>query len=390
MPNNTANAQFTIMDYTDGISLITGIGANKPLTQQYDDASGKLVPSWDPTEQGGSTLTLTPRAVKAGTSDNVFTGEHTTSIVWYRRYNGESNWTTLTNTGTETWVTTTGPTKGVLSVSENKIFGHDQVEYRVTANYYDSTLQLTFPLEMVITFSKVNNGTSYVLAVVETPRGTQIINHSPATLLLVPEIIRGATVDRSNDDYVWQKSTDGVNWTTISNTPNVYEIDTTVGSEHKGEVIVYPDGISGGFTMFKVFITENDPSHPESYHQTFESDPVSLHDFDDPLISTIESTAGNFFKNGVGTTKLIARVYHGAAGEVDPTGTIYYYTWTKTNADGSPDTTFNAHPENWWSTYGSGSGAITNQRGKCIEIDGDDVTIKATFFCNVTELNPNA
>lgn len=381
---NTSSAQFTIIDYNDGISLITGIGSNLPLTQQFDDATGTLTPSWD-SSSGGTALQLSPRAVKttAAGSTNVFTLDSTSNIQWYRRYNGENNWTTLTNTGDETWNNTTGSTKGVLQVSRNKLLGHDQVDYRVTASYYDNNLQLSFPLDISITLSRVKNGTSYILATIESPSGTQFINHSPATLLFIPQIIRGAVVDRSNDTYVWSKSTDGINWTTITSTQNVYTIVDS--GEHKGELTLYPDGVTGGFTMFRVAITEGDSSQ-EGWGQTFTSDAVSVHDFDDPWVSEIESTGGNFFKNSVGSTYLICHVYHGAQGEIDPTGSLYYYTWTKTNSDGSPDATFNAHPENYWAAHGS----VLATRGKCIQITDAQVDVKATFFCSVTETNPNS
>ena len=40
------SASFTLMDYTDGISLITGIDSNLPLTSLYDTSNQTLNPSW--------------------------------------------------------------------------------------------------------------------------------------------------------------------------------------------------------------------------------------------------------------------------------------------------------------------------------------------------------
>ena len=40
------SASFTIMDYTDGVSLITGIDSNLPLVQLYDQEKKMLNTSW--------------------------------------------------------------------------------------------------------------------------------------------------------------------------------------------------------------------------------------------------------------------------------------------------------------------------------------------------------
>ena len=376
MPN-TANAQFTIMDYTDGISLITGIGTNLPLTQQYDDANNELSPSWADTS-----LQLTPSAIKAGTATNLFTGGNVTNISWQRRYAGENNWTTLTNISPETWNTTTG----ILTVSQDRLIsGHEQMEYKITGNYLDPILQLTFPLEMAITLSRVKNGTSYVLARIQSPSGAQFIDNTPATLLLVPELIRGARTDRSNDTYVWEKSTNGVNWSVITSTPNMYVIDSgSVVPADKGKLTLYPDGVTGGFSLFRVKITEGDSS-ADDYGVEYTSDSIAIHDYTDPLYATIESTAGNFFKNGIGSTYLICRVYQNTnvgQGEVDPTGTEFTYTWTKTDKNGNVDSTFVASTH--WATppaYPS----ISNTRGKCILVQDTDVDVKGNFFCSVSE-----
>ena len=61
------SASFTLMDYTDGISLITGIDSNLPLTSQYDTTNQRLNPSW----AGSTSLQLTPNVIKAGSSTNL-------------------------------------------------------------------------------------------------------------------------------------------------------------------------------------------------------------------------------------------------------------------------------------------------------------------------------
>ena len=61
------SASFTLIDYTDGISLITGIGSNLPLTSLYDTSNQSLIPSW----AGETSLILTPNVMKAGSATSL-------------------------------------------------------------------------------------------------------------------------------------------------------------------------------------------------------------------------------------------------------------------------------------------------------------------------------
>ncbi len=50
------SASFTLMDYTDGISLITGIDSNLPLTSLYDTRTRLSIPRGQETPRCSSPL----------------------------------------------------------------------------------------------------------------------------------------------------------------------------------------------------------------------------------------------------------------------------------------------------------------------------------------------
>jgi phage minor structural protein len=81
------------------------------------------------------------------------------------------------------------------------------------------------------------------------------------------------------------------------------------------------------------------------------------------ITCSIESTGGDAFKNGLGTTILTARVFKGGQ-EVDLNGTDYTYTWYKYDKDG-------VYVSTWTKT------------GKSITITDTDVLEKATFKVDI-------
>lgn len=345
------SASFTLMDYTDGISLITGIDSNLPLTSLYDTSNQTLNPSW----AGTTSLQLTPKVLKAGSSQDLVSSM--TGKKWYRRVSGGEWAEVISGSAGETINATTG----VLTVSQDKLVGEiNQVEYKFSGSYTDPLLGLDFPLEIKVTFSRVMNGTSFVVARAYTTGGSQFKNNQPSSLTIKAELIRGTTPDVTNLSYKWKKSTNGTSWT-----------DVTGGTS--ATLSVTPSMVDS-FAMFKCTITDTDATS-ETYQQSFDTEGVSILDVTDPYQAVIESTAGNFFKNETGSTILICRVYQNGV-EVDATGSSLTYTWTKTDKDGNPDEDF--------TPTGVAYGQIVATKKKAISVSHDDVDVKATYFCNVS------
>ncbi len=344
------SASFTLMDYTDGISLITGIDSNLPLTILYDTSNQRLNPSW----AGDTSLQLTPVVRKAGGSDVVST---MTAKTWKRRIAGSATWTTVTSGSNGE---TINATTGVLTVSEDKLTTDVwQIDYQFSGTYTDPVLNLAFPVTVAITLSRVANGTSFVVARAYATGGSQFKNHSPSSLSLKAELIRGTTADTTNLSYQWKKSVNGTLWTEITGgtSPTLAVTPSMVDS----------------FAMFRCSILDTDATS-DTYNKSYDTEAVSVLDVTDPYQAVIESTAGSYFKNNTGSTTLICRVYQNGE-EIDGTGVSLTYTWTKTDKDGTAvafTPTAVAH------------GSIVTTRKKAISVSHDDVMVKATYFCSVS------
>jgi len=349
------SASFTLMDYTDGISLITGIDSNLPLTSLYDTTTQTLNPSW----AESPSLQLTPTVIKAGSATSLIPSM--TAKKWYRRISGGEWIEVISGSSGET----INPNTGVLVVSQDKLAGDVwQIDYKFTGTYRDPILLLDFPVEIKVTFSRVDNGTSFVVARAYTVDGSQFKNDQPSTLQIKSELIRGTTPDVSNLSYQWYKSINGSTWTALS-----------VASATTATLSVTPSMVDS-FAMFRCTITDNDPAS-ETHDQTFTTEGVSILDVSDPYQAVIESTAGSYFKNAVGSTVLICRLYREGT-EIDATGEGYSYVWTKTDKNGTLDPTFVQR--------NTAHGSIVSTNGKAILVDDTDVDVKATFFCTVNDL----
>lgn len=343
-----ASASFTLMDYTDSVSLITGIDSNLPFTSLYDTASQTLNPSW----AGDTHLILTPRVLKAGSSASLV--ESMTDKMWKRRKAGGTWIDVVSGSNGESMDNDTG----VLTISQNKLVGDVwQIEYKFSGDYMDPVVKVSMPVEMTVTFSRVANGTSFVLARAYAVSGTTFKNGQPEELTVKAELLRGATTDTTNITYTWQKSINGTDWTTVTGSTDTLSIKDV-----------------DSFAMFRCRITDADPDS-DTYNQTYTTGGVAFYDVSDPYQAVIESTAGDVFKNGTGSTILICRLYQNGE-EIDAKGDgDNTYTWSMTDKDGNAMTPFPCSP--------TATGSIVADNSKAIAVNADDVTVKATFFCEV-------
>ena len=339
-----ASSSYTIMDYTDGVTLLGNIDANHNRTVLYDTTTQTHNPSW-----AATALTLTPKLHKAGgTTDLIATLK---SSKWQRKV-PSGNWTdVVTGQNGETIASSTK----ILTVSQNKMIGDIwAIEYKFIAVYHDPILNIDLDYEMVITFNRVANGTSFVVARAFTPSGDQFKNNKPASLPIKAELIRGTTEDTTSLTYTWQKSTNGSTW-------------TTVAGQTTNTLNVTPSMVDS-FAMFRCQIKDTDAAS-DTYNEIFTSEGVTILDVSDPYQVVIQSSAGQFFKNHTGSTTLKAIVYQDGA-EIDAAGTGLTYTWTMTDKDGEPVTVV---------------GSTTFPRtGKTLNVTHDMVDVKGTFFCTIS------
>ena len=242
-----------------------------------------------------------------------------------------------------------------------------------------------------IQWSKVNTGASGTTPVVFSlyaPQGT-VFNNGEGSLTIQTAAYSGTTAITSGATYAWAKYTSG-SWTTISG-------ETGASLTVSGSTVT-------GMASFKCTMTYSSKTY---------TDIITLIDKTDNYQADIDSTAGDIFKNTVGQTCLICRLWQNGA-EVDPlksttysatapsspvSGDFYYkidtsapttalmrysgsawvdvtnnatykhtktYTWYRRDKDGNP--------------LDNGAAFAT---GKVIYVDGDDVTVKTVFVCEV-------
>ena len=264
---------------------------------------------------------------------------------------------------------------------------------------------VTSPVEttLQIQWSKVNTGATgaavYVLTVY-APGGTVFTNgqaNDTDELTLKAQYFYGSTDYTANTkaQFLWEKYESG-SWVTVQaeatgNNGNTYTV-------HAADVV--------GSATYRCRSRYNSGS-------VYNYDTITIIDKTDNYQADIDSTAGDVFKNTVGQTCLICRLWQNGA-EVDPlksttysatapsspaAGDFYYkiasnspttalmrysgsawvdvtddadykhektYTWYRRDKDGNP--------------MDSGAAFAT---GKVIYVDGDDVTVKTVFVCEV-------
>ncbi|MBR3504448.1 MAG: hypothetical protein IKO07_09460 [Clostridia bacterium] len=242
-----------------------------------------------------------------------------------------------------------------------------------------------------IQWSKVNTGASGTTPVVFSlyaPQGT-VFNNGEGSLTIQTAAYSGTTAISSGATYAWAKYTNG-SWATISG-------QTGASLTVNGSDIT-------GMASYKCTMTYSSKTY---------TDVITLIDKTDNYQADIDSTAGDIFKNTVGQTCLICRLWQNGA-EVDPlkstiysatapsspaTGDFYYKIDTTTPVtalmrySGSAwvDVTSNAtykHEKTYkWYRRDKDGNPLDNgavfATDKVIYVDGDDVTVKTVFVCEV-------
>ena len=256
------------------------------------------------------------------------------------------------------------------------------------------SVPVTSPVNTTLTihWSKVNTGAagaagqSAVVFSLYAPNGTVFVN-GEGSLTIQTSAYSGSTPIASGATYAWAKYASG-SWTAISGQTG--SSLTVAGSEVKGTA------------SYRCIMTYGGKTY---------QDIITLIDKTDNFQLDIDSTAGDIFKNGVGETVLIARLWQNGA-EVDalksttysvaapssPAAGDFYYKITKTTPQvalmrysGSEwvDVTSQAaykHTKTytWYRRDKDGnpldSGAAF-ATGKVIFVDSNDVDNKTVFVC---------
>ena len=256
------------------------------------------------------------------------------------------------------------------------------------------SVPVTSPVNTALTihWSKVNTGAtgaagqSAVVLSLYAPNGTVFVN-GEGSLTIQTSAYSGSTPITSGATYAWAKYASG-NWTAISGQAG--SSLTVAGSEVKGTA------------SYRCIMTYGGKTY---------QDIITLIDKTDNFQLDIDSTAGDIFKNGVGETVLIARLWQNGA-EVDalksttysvaaptsPAAGDFYYKITKTTpqvalmrysgsewVDATSQAAYKHTKTYTWyrrdkdgNPLDSGAAFAT---GKVIFVDSNDVDNKTVFVC---------
>ena len=260
---------------------------------------------------------------------------------------------------------------------------------------------------LVIQWSKVNTGATgsagtaaYVLTVY-SPDGTVFTNglaNDSDEITINAQFYQGATnlSANANSYYLWEKYESGA-WTIVK-----AEAAAAAGNT----LTVEAADITGSATY-------RCRARYKNTSTTYFYDTITIIDKTDNYQADIDSTAGDVFKNTVGQTCLICRLWQNGA-EVDPLKSTTYSTTAPSSpaagdyyykiASNSPTTALMRYSGSAWvdvttdATYGHEKTYTWYRRdkdgnpmdsgaafaaGKVIYVDGDDVTVKTVFVCEV-------
>lgn len=202
---------------------------------------------------------------------------------------------------------------------------------------------------LLIHWSKVNTGATgapgaagadAVVFSLYAPSGTVFVNGA-GSLTIQTAAYKGTTAITSGATYVWNKYLSGV-WTAISG--------------QTGSSLSVAGSTVDGVASFQCVMT---------YEGKTYTDTISFTDKTDNYQAAIESSGGDVFKNAIGSSTLLCRLFQNGV-EVDADGTGHTYKWYRRDKDGNA----------------MDSGAVF-ATGKSLAINGDDVTIKTTFICEI-------
>lgn len=347
---------FTITDFNDAITLTGYITSNLSKYQIFNPDTGDYSPDYTK-----NNLILTPELYLAGTSSNIITSTEVQEVKWYK----DNSDTAITTGGA---YALSGTKSHILTVKSNILAGVVGATFTCVVKYLDAASGLLLTYKTDIALTRVSSGGGIADALATTPKGNIFKNGEVVNLTAECYLWRGSNRDTTNVSYQWYAqdtsvTTDqggGVGWKKLTDTSGKYTGTTTA------TMTVYPDAVLG-VQVFKCIIKDTD-SASSSYNQTF-TDFVSFTDLSDPILCTIESTGGNAFVNGVGSTTLTARLFQ-AGEEVDTEGTKYTYKWYKYNSSGTLESDF-------------GGTGVAYKTGKSLAVGDSDVSVKATFKCEV-------
>ena len=370
-----AVGQMTVVDVSDAPVLNAFITANKPTTQVYSQTSGSYNPSYASNAQ-----TLSLNLTKAGSTVSIL-GE-ASGVKWFI-VNGATKTEITSKTNTDNRYVS-GSHNENLTTKVNVDPNKGSRRFEVSGTWKDPATELNVPFSAQIDLFVTQIGKENQVLNVYAGNGNTFRNNLPASLTVNADLYRGNVLTNDNKQFkfFYQDTTvtndkapgydadGGIGWhlcssATTGQTPNVAPGTNTSG---QGVLTVTPDKVVNAQTFKVVCINKT-----AGLNNSKSTGLCTLVDMSDPISLSIESSAGNIFKNRQGSTVLKARLFrNGEELDTDGSDKTKTYKWAKYNKNGVMDTNFG----------GSGNAYKT---GKSITVNASEISAKADFKCEVWE-----
>nr|DAP89983.1 MAG TPA: tail protein [Caudoviricetes sp.] len=370
-----SSGQITITDLSDAPVLSAFITASQTTTQVFDQTANTYNPSYTSTPQ-----TLTLNLTKAGQTTSIL--GQVGKVNWYE-YNGSTKTAITSTTNTDNQYLS-GTNNEVLTTKVNVPASAGAKRYEAVGTWTDPITGLKVDFRASIDLLVVQLGKQALILNVYTGKGNTFYNNQPGNLTVNADLYKGNSLSGGNKQFKFfyadssvtgtssagYDSDGGIGWhlcssTTTGQTPNVAPGTNTTA---QGVLTVTPDVVVNSQTYKVVCIDKTGGTDGQQAVGV-----ATILDFSDPVVVVVESSAGDTFKNSIGSTTLKARLYRkGEELDANGTNTNYTYKWSRRDKNGTLDANFG----------GTGNQYKT---GKSIAVSASDVSDKAVFTCEVFE-----
>ena len=364
MANILATGQITIIDMYDNLVLNSWISANSSINQTFNNSTNEYNPNYIV-----NPMILTLNLTNAGGTESLV-GDNIKELRWYKTVGDKK--TELEATEPTESEYKSGPVGSIVTSKVNTPKDNGAAIWSAEGLYYDANSDKMVPFSAGITLTIMQLAKASMITVLSTPNGDFFRNSTPTNLRITSDIYKDGALSSTERKYKWfaadtsvvesQDPDAGLGWRKITATSATSGEFVNVGFDEsttkQGVLTVFADTVTNGQTYMNIAI--DDFGGPAGSKMKQYS---TLKDFDDPVMMIIDTSAGIVFKNGVGSTGLVARLYRNGL-ELDQDGDEYEYKWTKW-VNGEMVTDF--------------GGDSQYQYGKTITITSEDVKETATF-----------
>lgn len=350
--NAISTAQYTIVDYSDAVSLFSHIECNTSRTQIYNSENDTYSPDWR-----NNNVTLTPVLYITGTTEDVITTPNVLSVEW--NINGEI----IVNSDK---FELSGEKNHILKIKDNILSSDTSLDFECSITYIDTKSGLDIIEKTDISFSRISSGSNVYKTNIWCPYGNLFKNNETKVLQATMELWLASEIVNNNVNYQWyiQNSSinidqgAGIGWERLSDREEMY-----TGTNTK-TISIYPNAVHN-YAVFKciVTITNFDSNGDKVFYDT-----VTFIDNSDPIQVKVFSSNGTIFKNNKINSVLTAKVYKGGK-EIDLNATLYTYRWFKYDSNGNLVNNF--------------GGNVSYKTGKTLLVTNNDVDNKAKFSVEV-------